>query len=171
MKTLSALLLLSLGLLPTAFAATPKATAPAAPAAPAAVDQLDEEHLVGLLIPRSTGGFINLKVEGGRFVMTFFDADKKAVAPNVPQATVRYRKFKADQRFLLSRSDDGKSLRSPLPVDRPYIFNTMRIVLFDAAEDTPAETYVKNFRQPLPEDGAGIPVDEMSPEQLRKIHQ
>ncbi|MFT3829441.1 MAG: hypothetical protein QM691_07000 [Opitutaceae bacterium] len=174
MKTLSALLSLALGIgLATSVAtAAPKpATAPATPPAaqPAAAETLDEKNLAGILIARTNGGFINLKVDGGKFVMAFYDKDKKAVAPDVTQATVRYRKFKADQRFLLSGGADGKTLASPLPVDRPYVFNTVRIVLFDKNEDTPAETYVKNFRQFTPGDGEGTPVDEMTPEQVQKL--
>ncbi|HLP09435.1 MAG TPA: hypothetical protein VK178_14830 [Opitutaceae bacterium] len=174
MKTPSALLSLALGigLATSVTIAAPKPTAkPAAqPAEQAAAgDVLDEKNLAGILITRANGGFLNLKVDGGKFVMAFYDKDKKAVAPDVTKATVRYRKFKTDQRFFLAGGADGKTLSSPLPVDRPYVFNTVHIVLFDDNEETPAETYVKNFRQFTPGDGEGTPVDEMTPEQLEKL--
>lgn len=169
MKTLSALLLIALGFAPAAFAADTKPAAKPAPAAKeaAAGDTLDEKNLVGILITRKSGGFINLKIDGGKFTMDFFDADKKATSPDVAQATIRFRKGKSTHRYLLTGS--GKSLVSPLPIDRPYIFNAAHVVLFDNDEDTPAEAYTVNFKQPMPGDGEGTPVDEMTPEQLQKI--
>jgi hypothetical protein len=173
MKTLPALLSLALGFsLATSVAtAAPKpASVPAAkPAAqPAAEDKLDEKNLVGILIPRNNGGFTNLKIDGGKFTMTFFDANKKAIAPDVTHATVKYRKGKSNHRHLLV-AVGGKSLQAPTPVDRPYIVNGMHVVLFDDNEDTAAEAYTVNFKQPTAEDGAAVPVDEMTPEQLAKI--
>ncbi|HQF40365.1 MAG TPA: hypothetical protein PK322_14710 [Opitutaceae bacterium] len=175
MKKLSALLSLALGLslIPATFAADTKPapgakTAPAAAATPATEPKKDEP-VVGILVERATGGFFNLKVEDGKFVMLFLDAEKKETEADVPSATVRYRKHKADQRFRLTRSEDGKSLRGTLPVDRPYIFKTLRIALIDDSEETPAETYVKNFKQLAGGEPESIPVDEMTPEQLQKV--
>lgn len=172
MKTLPALLLLALGFAPAAFAADTKPAAPTTPAAKeaaAAKDTLDEKNLVGILITRKAGGFINLKVEGGKFVMDFYDANKEATSPNVTQATIRFRKSKATHRYLLT--GNGKALQSPLPVDRPYVFNAVHVVLFDDNEDTALEAYTVQFRQPMPDDGEGIPADEMTPEQLQKVNQ
>jgi hypothetical protein len=175
MKKLSALLSLALGLclIPAVFAADKKPTSasPAKPAAKvAAQENQKEEPLVGILIERHNGGFINLKVDGGNFVMTFLDKDKKEAKADVPRALARYRKNKADHKHLLVRSADEKSLRAPTPVDRPYRFNALLVVLSSDNEDTAAEAYTVNFKQVSPEDGAAVPVDEMTPEQLQKIN-
>ncbi len=167
MKKLSALLSLALGLslIPAPFAADTKS----APAAKPATEQKKDEPLVGILVERATGGFFNLKIESGNFVMVFLDAEKKEVEPDVRSATVRYRKNKSDHRFLLTRAEGSKTLRCNLPVDRPYIFKTLRIALIDESEETAAETYVKNFKQLAAGEPESIPVDEMTPEQLQKI--
>jgi len=173
MKKLSALLSLALGLclIPAVFAADkkPTSTSPAKPAAKAAAQEEKEEPLVGVLIERPNGGFINLKVDGGNFVMTFLDKDKKETNADVPRASARYRKNKSDHRHMLVRSADGKSLRAPTPVDRPYRFNALLVVLSSDSEDNAAEAYTVNFKQVSPEDDASVPVDEMTPEQLQKI--
>lgn len=176
MKTLSALLSLALGLslIPATFAADKKPAPAAKPAQvaaakPTAAEQKKDEPIVGILVERSVGGFINLKIEDGKFVMAFLDAEKKEIEPNVRSATVRYRKNKSDHRFLLTGAEGSKTLRCNLPVDRPYIFNGLRIALIDDSEESAAETYVKNFKQLAPGEPDSIPVDEMTPEQLQKI--
>lgn len=163
MKKLSALLSLALGLaiLPCLQAADAKT--------PPANEAEAEKAPVGAVIERKAGGFINLCVEGGNFVIKFLDADKKETDANVTQAVVAFRKGKSNERFFMKSAGDGKSLRSPLPVPRPYIFNTVRVVLFNDDENTANEVYVVNFRQPMPGDGEGVPVDEMTPDQLGKI--
>lgn len=175
MKTLPALLSLALGLslIPATFAADMKPAPAAKPAQSAAAKPAAEPKkdvpVVGILAERTAGGFFNLKIEDGKFVMTFLDTEKKETEPNVTSATVRYRKHKAEQRFLLTRSADGKSLRCNLPADRPHIYNALRIALTDGNEETPAETYVKNFKQLAAGEPDTIPVDEMTPEQVQKI--
>ena len=179
MKTLPALLSLALGLslIPATFAADkkpapaakPAQSAAAKPAAKPASEPKKDESVVGVLVERSVGGFINLRIEDGKFVMAFLDAEKKEIDPNVRSATVRYRKNKSDHRFLLTGSEGGKTLRCSLPVDRPYIFNALRIALIDDSEETAAETYVKNFKQLAAGEPDTLPVDEMTPEQVQKI--
>ena len=177
MKTLSALLSLALGLslIPATFAADKKPAPAAKPAqsaaakpAPAA-NALDENNLVGLLITRSTGGFINLKVEDGHFTMKFYDAEKKETSANVSHAAIKYRKGKSTHRHSLNRSPDEKMLISLTPVDRPYIFKTVHVALFDEDEDNAPEVYTVNFKQLAAGEPDSVPVDEMTPEQLQKI--
>ncbi len=187
MKKLSALLLLALGLAlgtaaqaaekkaatkpaakpaPTAKAApAAKATKPA-PAAPAKDEKKAEEPIVGMLIERKTGGFLNLKVDEGNLVLAFLDAEKKETTPNATKATIRFRKGLSTERYFLT--PDGKTLRSPLPVPRPYVFFKVRVVLFDDDEETANEVYLVNFKQPMPGDGEGTPADQLTPQQLQK---
>lgn len=166
MKKLAALLSLSVGLalLPCLQAADAK-TPPAK--TPPAKEAETEKAPPGAMIERKSGGFINLQVDGSNFVMKFLDAEKKPVDADVAKAVVAFRKGKSNERFFMK--SDGKTLKSPLPVPRPFIFNTVRVVLFNDDENAANEVYVINFRQPMPGDGEGTPVDEMTPEQLGKI--
>lgn len=175
MKKLSALLLLGLALGTGLHAAEKKATAKPAPqpapaaqtkTAPATDEKKAEEPIVGVLIERKSGGFLNLRVDGGNFVLSFLDAEKKEAEPNATKATIRYRKGLTTHRFFLT--PEGKTLRSPLPVFRPYVFFTVRVVLFDDNEETANEVYTTNFKQPMPGDGESVPADQMTPEQRRK---
>ena len=85
MKKLSALLALAFGLslIPAALAADKKPAPAAKPAQAAAAKPAAEPKkdapVVGILIERSAGGFINLKIEDGKFVMVFLDAEKKGL--------------------------------------------------------------------------------------------
>ncbi len=190
MKKLSALLLLAVGIAlgtglqaaekkaATKPAAKPAAAAPAAkqaavaPAAkpatatPAKDEKKAEEPLVGVLIERKTGGFANLRVDEGKLTLAFLDAEKKETVPNVTKATIRFRKGLSTERYLLT--PEGKTLRSPLPVPRPYVFFKVRVVLFDDDEETANEVYLVNFKQPMPGDGEGTPADKLTPQQLQK---
>ena len=178
MKTLSGPLLLALSLciipaLPAADKATTVQNAPKTTATAAAkVTEKKEEPkpIVGALIERKdgSGGFINLKVEGG-FVVVFLDKDKKEIKADFVRAMIRYRRHLKTSQFILTLAPDGKSLRSPLPVDRPYIFPALPLVLFKEGQEEAAETYMVPFKQQMPGDGEGVPADEMTPEQLEKI--
>jgi hypothetical protein len=190
MKKLSALLfVLGLCLIPTVDAADPKVapkappkTTPAAqakpstttPAKPTAKDAkakaAEEKPVVGALIERTDGsGFLNLRVDGGNFVITFLDKDKKAVDADRSRAIIRYRKHLKNNQFILRPDADGKSLRSTgTPVARPYVLPALPVILFKEGQEEVAESYVVQFNQPMPGDGEGIPADEMPPEQVQK---
>jgi hypothetical protein len=187
MKTLSAPLLLALSLCitPALPAADKKvvlkpAPQPAAQAAAktdpkakviTAAKAAPEEPLVGALVERKdgSGGFLNLKVDGGNFVILFLDKDKKAIKGDLFRAIIRYRRHLKNFQFILTLAGDGKSLRSPLPVDRPYIFPALPVVLMKEGQEGVAESYTVPFNQPMPGDGEGIPADEMTPEQVGKV--
>jgi len=189
MKKLSALLfVLGLCLLPAMNAAEPKVapkttsktapaaqtksgtTAPAKPTAKEAKAKAADEEPVGALIERKDGGFLNLKVEGGNFVITFLDKDKNAVAADRSRAIIRFRKHLKNNQYILRLEADGKSLRSSgTPVARPYILPALPVILFKEGQEEVAESYVVQFTQPMPGDGDSIPADEMTPEQVQKV--
>ncbi len=93
-------------------------------------------------------------------------ASQPVRTPNATKATIRFRKGLSTERYFLT--PDGKTLRSPLPVPRPYVFFKVRVVLFDDDEETANEVYLVNFKQPMPGDGEGTPADQMTPQQLQK---
>ena len=189
MKKLSALLfVLGLCLLPAMDAADPKvapkttpktapaaqaksgSTAPAKPTTKEAKAKTADEKPVGALIERKDGGFLNLKVEGGNFVITFLDKDKNAVDADRSRAIIRFRKHLKNNQYILRLDADGKSLRSSgTPVARPYILPALPVILFKEGQEEVAESYVVQFNQPMPGDGDSIPADEMTPEQAQKV--
>ena len=189
MKKLSALLfVLGLCLIPAMNAADPKvapkttpktapaaqaksgSTAPAKPTAKEAKAKTADEKPVGALIERKDGGFLNLKVEGGNFVITFLDKDKNAVDADRSRAIIRFRKHLKNNQYILRLDADGKSLRSSgTPVARPYILPALPVILFKEGQEEVAESYVVQFNQPMPGDGDSIPADEMTPEQAQKV--
>ncbi len=157
----------------------PKAAAKVDPKATAKVDPkaakdsaAAEQPIVGILIERKngSGGFLNLKIDAGNFVITFLDKDKKEIEGDLSRAIIRFRKSLKNNQYILRRSADGKSLRATgAPVARPYILPALPVILFKEGQEEVAESYVVQFKQPMPDDGKGIPADEMTPEQLEKI--
>jgi len=128
-----------------------------------------EEPLVGMLIDRPGGGYLNLKVDGGVFVIRFLDADKKRIDADMEHARVSYRRNLKSSKHTLNRSGDGKELRgSAPPVDRPYIITGVSLVLFKEGWDNVSESHMVFFKQPMPEDGQTISPEQMTPEQLQK---
>lgn len=140
--------------------ADPKATTEKAEAA---------KPIIGALIERKngSGGFLNLKVEGG-WTITFLDKDKKEIEGDLNRAIIRYRKHLKNNQYILTRSADGKSLRSSLPVSRPYILPALPVLLFKEGQEGVAESYVVQFSQPMAGDGEVVSADEMTPEQIKK---
>lgn len=175
MKKLSALLLLALGLsvIPAAFSADKKPAAPAKPATPAAAPApapAKQEAIVGILIERKAGGFLNLRVDNGNFTIAFLDQDKKPVDADLARAVLRFRRHLKNNTYILNRSGDGKTLTCAQPINRPYLLPALPVVLFkDAGDADASEVYTVNFKQPMPGDGESTPLDEMTPEQREMI--
>jgi len=177
MKT-SVALVLALGVLAPAFAAAPKvdmtdpkAKAPAgaakdakAPAAPAKKDAKKDGKkeemgkIEGQEIARGEGRFLGLELVGGKFKLSFYNAKKKPVVPDVSRAVLRWDpKYKLGvERSVLVPS--GNALVGDKFVRPPYNFNlTIVLLRDDAPAPTPAadgttaepagETFVIPFRQ------------------------
>jgi len=106
----------------------------------------------GIEIARAKGGFLGVQIVDSSFKITFYDAKKKPVAADVVRALLRWDpKYKVGQeRLVLNRSDDGKSLASPRNIRPPYLFKLTIVLLQEAAgtEDGTAagETYVIDFK-------------------------
>ena len=167
---------------PTTAKANPKTGAKVDPKAAAKVDSKatattttakveEAKPIVGILIERkdSAGGFLNLKVDGGDFVIAFLDKDKKEIEGDRSRAIIRFRKHLKNSQFILTRSADGKSLRSSgAPVDRPYIYPALPVLVFKEGQEEVAEAYTVQFTQPTADDGKTVSIEEMTPEQLQK---
>jgi hypothetical protein len=150
----------------------PKTTTPPAAATgkPDAKPEEKELPIVGKLLDRPGGGYLNLKVDGGHWVLRFLDDKKKEIKADVPRASVRYRKGLKSSIYILSGSGGGKSLSAPQNVDtRPLNIPGLSLVLLKGEAEEGNESYVIFFKQPLAGDDAVIPADEMTPEQQKKV--
>lgn len=127
--------------------ATGKTSAPAKAGA-----KKDEKpgKIEGIEIPRGEG-FLGIQIVDSTFKLTFYDAKKKPVAADVDRAALRWDpKYKVgEERVVLTRSDDGKSLSSPKNIRPPYNFKLFITLIRDAAEGRPPlnETFTVDFRQ------------------------
>lgn len=130
-------------------------TAPAKPAAPAAivkpttatpapakpgakakvvVKKEVEPVIPGQTITRANGTFLGLEVAGGNFKLSFYDAKKKPMSPNVTRATARWPNTRGpgDNRTVLNPS--GTALVGSKTVLPPFTF-TVYITLLQGEGD------------------------------------
>jgi len=104
----------------------------------------------GFEISRGEAGYMGLEVVDGNFKLSFYDAKKKPVKTDMVRAALRWNpKYqKNDERVILERSGDGKSLTSPRAIRPPHAFK-LYITLFKepapGAEPEAAENYVVDF--------------------------
>jgi hypothetical protein len=120
----------------TKAAATKKAPATKKEEPPAVVE--------GVAIARAKGGFIGLRVVNSNFVLTFYDAKKKKVAPDVTRASLRWPvKYQpGDERAVLNLS--GNLLTSSKVVKPPLVFKVF-IGLYAEGSDQAVESYTVDY--------------------------
>lgn len=118
------------------------ATKPAAAGEKAAVNVIE-----GVTIARPSGGFLGLQITSGKFVLSFYDAEKTKVAPDVPRAILRWpvQYQPQDERTMLTAGGDGTSLTSVKTVRPPHNFKVF-ISLFAEGGETAVETYSVNVQ-------------------------
>jgi hypothetical protein len=184
MKPFSALLLTMLGLcvLPAVSGAdkpspapTPAKPTPAPVPAPAKAEE-KQKPIIGPVLNRPGGGFLNLFVENNNFVLRFLDKDKKDADADLARGFIWFRKNLQTSRFFLLPEGEGKTLKATQYVRPPYIFTVLHLVLFkeggtDEDEEKASEAYTINFNQITASDGATVPIDQLTPEQLQKANQ
>lgn len=103
----------------------------------------------GLTIARDNGTFLGLQIdENNNFKLSFYDAKKKPMAPDVASATLHWTPpGKRGIEFVsLTPDSDGKSLTSPRFIPKPWSFHLF-IALFAEGSNDPVENYVKDFNQ------------------------
>jgi hypothetical protein len=102
--------------------------APASSAAPTA----EEIQLQGVVIERPSG-FMTVTMEGPRVVLRFFDKDKKAIAPDVHHAIVKFKMTgRRPQNRTLLLGTDGMSLTHGRVLRPPYNFKAFVSLVKDA---------------------------------------
>ncbi len=100
----------------------------------------------GIEIARGTG-FIGLQLVGGTFRLSFYDAKKKPVAPDVTRANLRWNvKYQSlPERAVLN--PDGTALTSAKVVKPPYAFTLFIILVKGEGDDAPVENFTVDFHQ------------------------
>jgi len=127
---------------------------PAVKPAPKKDDKKKDEmgKITGLEIPRGSG-FMGLEIVNGTFKLSFYDAKKKPVAPDVVRAAFRWsvNYQKQPERTILNPGG-GNALVSDLTVKPPYHFKLFVTLFKDAgdsyeATDAGAENLTVDFAQ------------------------
>ena len=97
----------------------------------------------GMEIPRGNG-FMGLQIVNGTFKLSFYDAKKKPVVPEVTRAALRWQPNyqKLPERVILAVAD--KALVSEKTVRPPYAFK-LSITLFKGESDEGAENLTVDF--------------------------
>jgi hypothetical protein len=145
-------LIVSLGIVFAQPAPAPKPGTPAnaAAAKPGTKKEEPPGKIEGVEIPRGAG-FLGLRVVGGAFRLTCYDAKKKPAAADFTRAAVRWdAKHKVgDERAVLNPTGDGQSFGSPKPVRPPYNFKVFLTLITEGADGQTAatETFTVDFRQ------------------------
>lgn len=110
----------------------------------------EEPKIKGIAVSRGERGFIGIEIVGGNFKITFYDAKKKPIAPDVARAALRWdAKYKVGQeRLVLNPDADGKSLSSPKTIRPPYTFKLFVTLIKEAgeSENPVGETHVVDFK-------------------------
>jgi len=113
---------------------------PAAAVAPASAEEPAVE-LDGVVLPRASGGFLQIKMEGVHIVLRAYDEKKKPVAVDVDRATVRLQFVsRSPEQYTLVPSEDGLALTVGRPIRQPHVFRAY-ISLFKGESAEAVETY------------------------------
>lgn len=131
------------------------AATPARPAAKGSADKQEKKEepakIEGMEIARGSHGFLGLQIVNGTFKMSFYDAKKKPVAPDVAQAVLRWdAKIKAPpERVVLVPGGGANTFISEKIVRPPYSYKLTILLLPAAPEGTEpvAEVLNVDFRQ------------------------
>lgn len=120
----------------------PPPKSPASKPSPSAKKKEYELPKTGKNIPRQKDGWLNVEGTGTRFVVKFFDKEKKPVSPDVERGLARFNyAAKNDTRAPLNR--EGDTLTTPATVKPPH--NFLVTLAFFAGEAEPAETYTFKY--------------------------
>ena len=89
-----------------------------------------------------------MEVANNNFVLSFYNAKKKKIAPDVTRAAMRWPvKYQPnDERTVLNPAADGTSLSSGKTVRPPHLFKVF-ISLFVDDKEAPVESYTVDYRE------------------------
>jgi hypothetical protein len=121
------------------------------PGAPKQDTKKEEEIGVieGMTLARPNGHFLGLKLEGGKYKLTFYDKKKKPEKVDVTRATARWPNMHGpgDHRTVLNPAGDGTYLMGAQFVRGPYAFKLFITLLRgEGNEAVGVENYTVDFR-------------------------
>ena len=103
----------------------------------------------GMTLARPNGHFLGLKLEGGKYKLTFYDKKKKPEKVDVTRATARWPNMHGpgDNRTVLNPAGDGTFLMGAQFVRGPYAFKLFITLLKgEGNEAVGVESYTVDFR-------------------------
>ena len=106
-----------------------------------------EPKILGTVVTRADGTFLGLEVVAGNFKLSFYDAEKKAIAPNVSQARATWPnpRGQGNLRTMLNLSENA--LVGAKPVLPPYTYDVRLVLLQGTGEQQQVvESFVVPFR-------------------------
>ena len=124
----------------------PPPPAASAPKAVAARQEEPEPKIEGVALTRPNGTYLGLQVVNNNFVLTFYDAKKKKMAPDVARATVRWDvKYQpGPERTVLNPGGGPASLTSEKTVRPPLNFRVFLSLFVEGSEDA-VESYSVDY--------------------------
>jgi len=101
----------------------------------------------GVTVARGAG-FLGLQIVGGHFKVSFYDAKKKPMPPDVPSAVLRWNvNYQPDpERVFLTPGGGPNSLMSDRVIRQPYSFK-LTVLLLKGNDDGNPETFLVDFQQ------------------------
>lgn len=121
----------------------------AKPAAKTTTVQKEEVPLSieGTVVGRGDAGFIALAISDNRFVMKFYDAERKEIAPDMAAAALRWnvRYQPTPERAFLRPNADGTALTSEKVIRPPYSFKLFITLLPLEGSNAAEESYSVDF--------------------------
>ena len=114
---------------------------------PAAEPATSEElpPLDGVVVKRGDGTLLQVKIEGVRVVLRFFDEKHAPIKPDVDGAWIRaVSSVRRPERRVLAPSDDGMSLTHGIPLRPPHVFK-LYITLTRGGEESGVESHTVDY--------------------------
>jgi hypothetical protein len=120
---------------------------PALPAPDAAKTPAGAPVIAGIVIPRTTAGFLGLEIdpESHTFRLSFYDDKKNPIAPDVATAIISWYFNNTGTEKLIyafGPGADGKSLVSPRVVTPPLPLRATIFLFSSPADSNPVESYL-----------------------------
>ncbi len=118
---------------------------PNKPAAKGDAKKDEMGKIEGIEIKRGDG-YLGIELVGGTFKLSFYDAKKKPVTPNVVRANLTWKVRYQPNPEKAVLTSDGKAMTSTKVVKPPYAFSLSIVLVKTDAPDSPLENFAVDFR-------------------------
>lgn len=123
------------------------AVAKPAPKAPSLAKEEAPLSIEGTVVGRGDAGFFAITIVDSRFVLKFYDTERKPIAPNVAAAALRWnvRYQPMPERAFLEPNADNTALTSEKVIRPPHSFKLFVTLLPREGSGQADETYPVDF--------------------------